>query len=178
MDDIESQSRSNNLIISGGVLIGMSSDKISQSFVQLFKQKVGVELPHENILSSYRIGAKKLGQAPDSRKLLIKLRDGDTKRDILSAFRTKKPADFYANEDLIPLRAKLLYLLRRAKPRSNGKLVACGSSNGNVYAFIKPINDAPRNQKIFVKNMDKLESLCEKEFEFPLSVLTGEISNQ
>ena len=149
MDDMEIQGRSKNIIISGKTVNNLENDNLSQSAVQLLRSKIRYELSPSNIVSVYRIGAKSSVQSPDHRRLMLKLRDESTKLDILSACRSVKPADLYANDDLTPLRASLLYLLRRAKSRSNGKLVACGSWNGNVYAYIKPPNGTARNQNLF-----------------------------
>ena len=121
----------------------------------------------------HRIGARFSRQSPDNRKILVKLCDEETKRDILSACRTVKPPDMFANDDLTPMRAKILYLLRQAKAKSGGKLVTCGSSSGNVYAFIKPPDSTSKNQKIYVKTMDKLESLCRCALDVSLADLVG-----
>ena len=102
-------------------------------------------------------------QSTDSRGLMLKLRDVNTKQDMQSACRTLRPADLYANDDLTPTRANLLYLLRRAESKSNGRIVACGSLNGTVYALFSPLSDSARKQKVFINTMDRLESLCERE---------------
>ena len=107
-----------------------------------------------------------------------KLLDVTTKRDILLACRTVRPSDLYTNDDLTPLRANLLFLLRRAKSRANGKIVTCGSSNGNVYAFIKPPGELARNQKTYIKSMERLESLCDRELGISLRELTEDVSKE
>ena len=174
-DDIENRNRSNNLILSGKALNSFSNENLSHSVIQFFHQKMKHVVSPESILSAYRLGTKSSAQSPDGRSLLVKLRDEDTKQSILSVCRSVKPADLYPNDDLTPLRAKLLYLLRRAKSRSNGKLVACGSSRGNVYAFIKPPNPTARNQKVYIKTMEKLNYLCSRELGIPLSELSEDI---
>ena len=160
VEDIESRNRCKNLILSGKVLSELSNDNLTNSCVHLLRQKTQYSISPENVQSIYRIGARPAGQSPDCRNLLIKLRDEDIKRDILSACRTTKPSDMYANEDLIPSRARLLYLLRRARVKSSGRIAACGSSNGNIYALIKPPDLSARPQRTFVKSMGRLESLC------------------
>ena len=138
LDDVENQNRDKNLIISGGTLTSLSDNNLSFSVIQLFRQKIQYELSPDKIQAAYRVGVRSSVQSPDSRNLMLKLNDEGIKQDIISACRTVRPPDLYANDDLTPFRARLLYLLRRAKSKSNGKLVACGSSKGNVYAFIKP----------------------------------------
>ena len=109
---------------------------------------------------------------------MLKLRDEETKQDIKAAFRSVKPPGIYSNDDLTPLRAKLLYLLRRARPMAGGKLVACGSTNGSVYALIKPPDSTARNQRLIVNTMDKLESLCERALNISFTALKINLSNQ
>ena len=177
-DDLETKNRCKNLIISGRTLGSLANDNLPLSAIQLLRSKIQYEHSSVNILSAYRVGARSSVQSPDLRSLMLKLRDEDTKRDILSACRTVKPSDLYANDDLTPLRANMLYLLRRAKSKSSGKLVACGSSNGNVYAFIKPPNDSGRNQKVYIKTMDKLKSLFDRELGITLSELTEGVTQE
>ena len=172
VDDVETQYRNKNLVISGKKLAGLSGDNLANSAVQLLRQHVQYELSPEKIVSVYRLGARPQGQTPDKRSFILKLKDEDTKRDLLSAFRAVKPTDLYGNDDLTPTRARLLYLLRQAKKKTNGKMVACGSINGIVYAFIKPPSSSARNQKVYVKDMASLESLCERVLGISLSALT------
>ena len=159
LDEVETHKRSSNLVISGNALSGLSNDNLSNSVAQLLRREIKYELSSSNILSVYRIGNKPAVQSPDHRSLMLKLHDDGIKRDIQSACRSVKPTNLYANDDLTPLRANLLYLLRRAKRRANSRVIACGSSNGNVYAFIKPTDESARNRKVHVKSMDRLESL-------------------
>ena len=142
---------------------GISSENLTESCVQLLRHKVNYNLQAEKVLSVYRLGTRPIGQSPDKRSLMLKLRDESITTDILTACRTIKPQDMYANEDLIPSRAKLLYLLRQAKSRSGGRLTACGSIKGNVYALLKPPNKTARSQRIFINTMSRLESLCSRE---------------
>ena len=120
LDDVESQGRCKNVIISGGVLADLPDGNLTEFCIQLLRQRVQYNLPNTEVLSSYSIGKKPTGQSPDTRNLMLELRDSRTKSDIIHACRTTKPTNMYANEDLIPLRAKLLYLLRRAKHKANG----------------------------------------------------------
>ena len=132
--------------------------------------------PH-NVLSVYRTGPKNASQSPDNRKLMVKLRDREIKKDIMSAFCTVKPAQLYANDDLTPHRAKLLYLLRVAKRKYANKITACGSVDCKVYAYLKPPNPLAKSQRVYINNMRKLEELCIRELNTSLALLTGE-SNQ
>ena len=151
VDDIDNQNRCRNLVLSGNALKNISNDNLTNSAIQLLRGSVQYELAPDKVLATYRVGARSPTQSPDGRGLMIKLRDEDVKRDILSACRTVRPPGLYANDDLTPYRAKILFILRKAKNKSDGKLTACGSQNGNVYAFLKPSNGA-RSQKDVHKN--------------------------
>ena len=91
LDDIESQNCSNNLIISGKFQTALLNDSLPHSVLQLLRNKVNYELPLENIISVYRIGSKSSAQSPDNRNIILKMLDADSKRVIISAFRTVKP---------------------------------------------------------------------------------------
>ena len=174
MEDIEAQNRGKNVILSGKVLAGVSSENLAEYCVQLLHQKVNYyyNLPAETVLSVYRLGARRIGQSPDKRSLKLKLRHEGITTDILTACCTIKPPDMYANEDWIPSREKILYLLRRAKSRSGDRLTACGSLKGYVYALLKPPNESARTQRILIMAMSRLESLCSQELGISFVELT------
>ena len=161
LDDVKSQHRNKNLIISGNLHSHITGDNVPQAFVQFLHRELRYELPPSNIVAAYRIGARLPGQSVDNRSVMLKLRDDETKKDVKSAFRSIKPPNVYSNEDLPPSRARLLCLLRQAKKISKGKLTGCGSLNGNVFAYIVPTDATGKSQKVFVRTVEKLESLCD-----------------
>ena len=170
LDDVENSNRGKNLILSGKTLSVLTSDNLANSVAQLLNSKIHYELSPNSILSVSRIGSRPTTQSPDYRNVMLKLHDGSIKHDIQSACRTVRPPDFYANDDLTPHRANLLYLLRQAKRKAGSKLVSCGSVNGSVYALIKP-DSAARNQRVYIRSMDRLESLCSRELGISLCEL-------
>lgn len=173
MDSLESHSRGSNMVLSGAVLPD-NPGNLTQSVFELLRNKVRYELSPHSILSVYRTGPKNVSQSPDNGKLMIKLRDQEVKKDIMSAFRTIKPSRLYANDDLTSHRAKLLHLLRVAKRKYSTKITACGSMDCNVYAYLKPPNPSARSQRVFINSMRKLDELCIRELSTSLAALTGE----
>ena len=83
LDDIESGSRSANLILSGEEVSTLSGDT-KQAVTELFRRKMLYELASENILAAYRIGSRPQSQASDSRKVMVKFRDRAIRDDLLS----------------------------------------------------------------------------------------------
>ena len=165
LDNVESTNRSSNLILSGGELSSLSGD-ITTAVVGLLKRRVQYELPPESILATYRLGMKSLTQSSDSRRVMIRFRDKAVRDDVLSALKRMKPDNLYASEDLIPSRSKILFTLRHVKKKSNGLIVAVGSHNGRVFAYLKPPNPSASNQKLFIDNLDMLDQFCVKELGF------------
>ena len=104
---------------------------------------------------------------------MVKLVDGDLKGDILSSCRTAKPQDLFANDDLTPLKASILYALRQAKKRFPMKIGGCASRDGRVFAYLRPPNPSARDQRIFIDSMIKLEELCTAELNISSSELLG-----
>ena len=86
-DDVESQTRTKNVILSGKALNGLANDNLSNSVIQLLRNKVQYELVPDNILTAYRIGVRPPMQTADSRGLMLKLRDVSSKRDTQSSQR-------------------------------------------------------------------------------------------
>ena len=161
-DDREAQYRCNNVVFSGGSLSSVTADIPTQGIIELLRDKVQYDLSPDNILSAYRLGARSSTQSEDSRRIMVRLRDG-VKGDILAACKRVKPNGLYANDDLTPSRAKVLFLLRQAKKKSNGRILACGSIGGRVYAYVAPPNPSSRNQKVFLNDIQKFESFCVRE---------------
>ena len=173
LDALESLGRGSNFVLSGATLPENASN-LPQNVVELLRTAVQYQLPPQSIISAYRIGPRSATQSPDKRNVMIKLRDRETKRDIMSAFRTVKPKNLYANDDLTPQRARLLYLLRVAKRRCGGIITACGSIDGEVYVYLKPPNPTARSRRLLVNSMERLEDLCRRELNTNTAALTDE----
>lgn len=173
LDDIESHSRCNNIVLSGSEVSSLTADIPVHGVIELLKRKLQYNLSSESILTAYRLGSKSSNQSRDSRRLMVKFRDQGVKEDVMAACRRVKPANLYANDDLTPVRANILYILRQAKRKSHNKIVACGSMKGRIYVFIKPTNPSARNQKVYLNDMQKLEEFCIRE----LGVTLAELSN-
>ena len=107
IDSLESDSRVRNLVLSGKADSNASqSENPLDTVLHLFKQNLQCELPANSI------GNKPPNQSPDKRSLMVKLHNYESKRYIQAACRTVKPSDFFANDDLIPVRSSMLYALR------------------------------------------------------------------
>ena len=161
-DDQDAQYRRNNLILSGSALASVTADVPAQGVIELLRNKIQYDLPRDNIISAYSLGVRPPVQSEDNRMLMVKLREGQ-KDDIQAACRKVIPSGLYANDDLTPTRAKVLSLLRHAKRKSNGKIVSCGSIGGRVYAYVPPPNVSSKSQRIFLNDIGKLRSFCERE---------------
>ena len=66
------------------------------------------------------------------------------------------------------VRSTVLYGLRQARKKYPNIIAGCGSQDGKVYAWIRPPKpNAPqaRNIRILVKNREKFEDMCVKNFD-------------
>ena len=172
IESLESHNRRNNVILSGLSLRNVPSEgDCTYAVVDLFKNSLKYVLRVNDVVSSYRLGPKPGNQATDRRSVMLKLRETATKSDILSACKTAKPKDLYANDDLTPFKASILYALRQVKRRFPDKVGACGSRDAKVYVFMKPPNPAARHQKVFVNNLQQLNELCTRNFGIAASEL-------
>lgn len=176
LEDLESQGRSDNIIISGGALpetkAGENPVEVSSS---VLRDKLKYICHPDEIVDAYRVGKRSSTQVPDRRSLVMKLRSRDVKRDVLKAARTVKPDSLYFRESLIPSRSTVLYALRRARRRCPDKIAAVGSMDGRVYLWLILPDPSARNKKIFINNRHQLNHLCDKSLGFPASeLLDGE----
>jgi len=116
------------------------------------------------VITAYRLGSKSASQASDRRSILVKLRDGEIKNDILQACRTTKPARLFVGDNLTPIRASILYALRQVKKKCPDKLEYCGSRDGRVFIWIKSAGASGRNQKMSINTFDLLLKICDEHF--------------
>ena len=165
LDEADMVTRRNNLVLSGGELSrlepgGNSLDEVTK----LLKRKLNYVLTPSSVVSAYRMGVKPSNQSTDRRNIMLRLASYEAKVDILSACRTVKPADMYANDDLTPSKASLLYLIRSVKKKFPTKITACGSSDGRLYLFLKPPDSSARNQRVHINSLLQFNRICEQTF--------------
>ena len=164
LDEIECLGRRNNFLISGSslppALVGESTGQVT---AELLKNALHYELPQTQIVRAYRVGSKPKTQGPDTRNIMVHLRDHDRKTDILNACRTVKPSNLYVSDDLIPVRSNIQYALRQLKKKRTERIAYCGSIEGRVYIWLKPPNVSAPNQKVFINTIDGYRKLCTEE---------------
>ena len=179
LQHLESHSRRENHILSGREVHKLPSDtNIRQSVSDLIKMSLRVEVPQSSLVRVHRIGVKSHTQGPDKRNILVRFTDSVTRNDILASCRKAKPADLYANEDLIPTRASILFALRQARRKFSHKVTGCGSIDGRVFLFLRPPNQSERSQRLFIDNLQKLDELCIREFGVSSDALLRPSSDQ
>ena len=163
-DDVEAENRSTAVIISGNKLplesanedpIQIACDTINGA---LNKQLVAPA----NIMTGYRIGKKSSDRAADERGILVKFCRRDDKHKIFTACKSVQPQNLYINESLIPARAYVLYLLRKAKRVHSDKISACGSYNGRVYLYPKTSSHSAKNIKFYINTVEELDAWGER----------------
>ena len=160
---LETRDRCNNLILSGGALSTLNEGSNVQSVSDFLRQHLQYELNPNRVTSAFRLGPRPSSQSADTRRLMIRFRNIEDRDDLMSVCKRRKPHNLYANEDLTAYKANLLFSLRQVRKKSNGKITACGSMSGRVFAYLKPPNESGRNQRIFIDSMEKLDELCQRE---------------
>ena len=164
LEDTEAYERRDTVIFSGSELPAVTDDEdCSKVITELLKDKVNYFLRQSEISVAHRLGQKTESQTPDKRKIIVKLCRRDIKNDIMKACRTIKPKNLYANESLTRVRSTALYGLRQAKLKYPNIIAGCGSSEGRVYAWIKPPRpNAPnaKNTRIMINSMERFMEFC------------------
>ena len=163
LDSADAYERRDAIIISGNDIPVVTNGEISSNIVcDLVKSKLHVNMLPTDISTSHRLGKKPNSQAPDRRRIIVKLCRRDIKHQILYACREHKPKDLYINESLTPLRSKIMFALRKMKREPNSRIATAGSNDGKVYVWVKHQHGSPegsRDVKIMVNTHSKLEEI-------------------
>jgi len=170
VDNLETGERRADIIVSGDVLpIENVGENLQRITIDLLKSSLNYELPNSAILSASRLGKPPSADRAAKRNILLKLSGEHIKEDILKSCKSVKPVNLYINENLTPLRAEVLYSLRKLKRKYPMKIEYCGSVRGRVYFWMKLENGQSRNRKLYVDSLTNLEDLCERELNVDIS---------
>ena len=171
VDDVEAENRSSSIIVSGERLPLYSPNENSiQVACEVLKSDLKYEISRSSIIAGFRLG-KKVGSQADGRKsILLRLCNRETKHDILTACRTVKPRDLFVNESLIPRRAHILYLLRKAK-KQHSVISGCGSSDGRVFVYLKSTTSNIKGNRMIINSIEELDQWVQR-------FLGGKLSDQ
>ena len=170
IDEGDAYERRDTLIISGEGLPEVSQDESSVSVVcSVVKDKLKLNLQTSDISTAHRMGRKPASQAPDKRKLVVKLCRRDVKKDILMAAKNLKP-NIYVNESLTPIRSTILFVLRKMRRSHPNVIKGSTSMDGRVFAWIASDPGRPdsSNVRVLVNSHTKLLKLSEEKLGLPL----------
>ena len=167
IDDSEASERRDSLILSGELPTAVAGENCKQRALDLFKEKLRLDIQPSEISTAYRLGKKPSIQGPDKRKILVKLCRRDLKKDIINACKEMKPG-FFVNESLTPTRNTILYALRMMKRESNSPIKGTATIDGRVFVWIKK-DDSNHDQRILMNSPQKLEDFCLKMMNKPIS---------
>ena len=167
LGDAEAELKLNNAIFSGDdIPVRTIGEDCKEIIRELVTNKLRKVIASSDIESAFRVGKPKTdstNQITANRRcpILVKFRSPETKRSILESCRAIKPK-FYVNDDLPPVKQTIMYVLRLTKKKFPGIVSGCSSSNGHIYAWVKPENssETTRNRKIMVNTLDKLTMFC------------------
>lgn len=146
-----------NLVISGAVQNSDLNENCVQTVLALVGSLSDVTLHENDIKTASRIGRKQQN-GPDKRNIVFELSQQYKKREILNACRRCKPA-FYINEYLIPSRASIMYVLRKAKKKFPNKIGNLRSNDGSIQVFPTEHGDSsgPRARPLTVNTASELD---------------------
>ena len=164
LEDTESYERSDTVVLSGSdIPPATDNEDTSQVVSTLMKDKVGYFLRPAEISVAHRLGPKAKSQAPDKRNIIVKLCRREVKHDMIKVCRTAKPSNIYINESLTKTRSTVLYGLRQAKKKYPGLVSGCSSSEGRVFAWVKPPNPTTpgaKNTKTLINTKERFIDFC------------------
>ena len=154
LDDTDAYERRDTIVFSGeGIPESTQGENCSAIVCDLLRDKLNSNVSNSDLSTSHRLGKRLITQKPDRRKIIVKLCRRDLKKDILSACKSIKP-NFYANQDLTPVKNSILFALRKIKREFPGSVKGAGSRDGRVYVYVQCKNSPPvsRDKKIPVNS--------------------------
>lgn len=161
VEDADSYERRDTVVVSGSEVPEATNDEdSSRVFINIVKNKVGINVKPSDISTAHRLGRKSSTQAPDKRSLIVKLCRRELKHDLMKACKTVRPNNIYINENLTKTRSTALYAIRQAKKKYPEKISGCSSFDGRVYAWIKPPSADGRSSKMLVNSRERFSELC------------------
>ena len=169
IDDGDAYERRDCVVFNGDALpVAENGENTVLVASELIKNTLKINIKPEEISTAHRMGKKPVNQAPDRRKVIIKLCRRDLKKDILFACKNIKPG-FYANESLTPIRNTILFGLRnmRKDPTASAIVKGASSYDGRVFAWVKSTNST-RDTRISINTRVKFEEFACKYVQMPV----------
>ena len=169
IDDTDAYERRDCLVISGEQVPAAETGENTVEVVnRLIKDKLKINLSPTDVSTAHRLGRKPVSQAPDRRKIIMKLCRRDLKKDILYACKQTRPG-FFINESLTPTRNTILFALRKMKRTSDSSVVQGTSTlDGKVFAWVKS-QGSSRDLRVSVNTKAQLEEFSTKYLGKPLT---------
>ena len=168
IDDADAYERKDTVIFSGDhVPLAETGENCVDIVQKLSKDHLKINLTPDTISTAHRLGRRPISQAPDRRKIVVKLVRRDLKHDLIYASRKQpKPAKLFIHESLTPRRNTLLFALRQMK---KSKLInGCTSYDGRIYAYTVPADRANKDVRHLITSIDSLKIFCSKYVKQPL----------
>ena len=176
VDNLEVDGRQCDIILSGdSVPVGAVGENTSGVASTVLKTMLKYNLRPDSICSAYRLGKPPSIERPDRRNILLRLSSEKEKDDIIGSGRSVKPTGLYINENLTPLRAGILYSLRKLKKKHPERIEHCGSIRGRCYVWLKFNGDRARNRKVFINSNAALQNFIVNELKLNFDEVLSDI---
>ena len=108
-NDNEQYSRRQNVKVTGFVEEEEEEENCAEKFVNLCREKIGLDVNDEIVDRAHRVGKKEEGA---NRAIIVRLKTHKDKLTILRNRRNLRGSGFYINEDLTKINQKLSYTAR------------------------------------------------------------------
>ena len=175
LDDNEAYERRDTVIISGPKIPPAHNDeKCDEIVCKLVSDELRCKISPSDVSTAHRLGPKRISQQPDTRSIIVKFCRRDVKSDLISSAKRVKPSELFFNESLTPQRQTIFHALRSAKKQLPNIIDGCSTREGSVYVWVKPPRPSasptgPRNVRVIVNTMTKLQDFCEKTLNCPVA---------
>ena len=171
IDDQDQYERKDSLILSGPAVTDMVPDENTHELVKkLVNDHLGINQYSGHFNITHRLGPLRRssnGSANPKRNIYVKLVRRDLKKAIVTASKSQRNSQLYANESLTPYRRKMFHALRRMK-KNVETVKGCTTLDGRIYAFTAPLPNQTRDQRHHIKDMEAHHEFCRQFVKRPI----------
>ena len=171
LDDLESYSRRDSILISGPGVPMESQNEDSGTVVRdLIKSKLNIDLTTADINIAHRVGKRTTG-SPSKRTIIVKLCRRDVKTDLRKACKNQgksDPTKIFLNESLTPRRSTLFYTLRKIRSGHPAIVRGCTTQDGSIIAYTKSSSENSRDIRHVLNTQAALKQFCSTYIKVPL----------
>ena len=166
-DELENYGRRNTIVLSGSAIPKTATNEDCYDIVsKMLDEKIGQNITRGEIDVCHRLPSRKPEDDQIRKPIIVKLVRRETKHKLIQACRLKKPANFSINESLSKTRSKILYVIRKVKKDSPGKIISYKTEDTNIRVYTPPLQNGGLPIKHTLNTRRQLDEFLQTKLNF------------